>query len=170
MSTLQQTSKQYFKSLHILFWAMVIAQLMVALVAVFVVQESDMDERAGALKNLFLVVVPLLVAASVTGAVLVFRKLVNNLKLKPGLIGKMTGYRTALMVRFALLEGATLIAIAVFLVTGYWLVLAMAGLMIVFFFTYRPSPERAALDLELNTNERIKIEDQDAVIAEYQSR
>jgi hypothetical protein len=58
----------------------------------------------------------------------------------------------------------------VYLVTGYWLFLLIAGLMVLIFLILKPTIERAVNELELNANERLKIENPNAVIAEIQTR
>jgi hypothetical protein len=142
---------------------------MFAVVTVFLVQKNEMAESVKELKDIFIYIVPVLIILSLVGARWYFQKAVSALKNNTDLMGKMTGYRSASIARFALLEGPSLFSIVIFLVTGYWFFLGMAGLMIIVFLIHKPSREKAANDLELSASERLKIEDPDTIIAEFQS-
>jgi len=170
MNTIQQTSKQYFRSLQIIYFTMIAGQIMFAVITFFLIHSKSIDKGAQELKEIFVYIVPFFVIGSLVGGNVFFRKMMNTYRSSDDLIKKMTGYRSALIVRYALLEGSTLFSIIVYLVTGYWLFLLIAGLMVLIFLILKPTIERAVTELELNANERLKIENPNAVIAEIQTR
>ena len=57
------------------------------------------------------------------------------------------------MVRYALLEGPSIFAIVVYLVTGDTVFILLAAFIVLYFLTIRPNKEKAVSDLDLDTNE-----------------
>lgn len=73
---------------------------------------------------------------------------------------KLTAYRAAAIMRFALVEGAVLIClIGYFFLTANYALLVLAGLGVAIFSTYFPGRNRVVNDLDLTPNEEMKLDE-----------
>jgi hypothetical protein len=168
MEVKAQTSREYFRSLQIVFYALIAGQLIFAMIALSLRQTGSIDIVDG-LDDVFLFIVPLFIIGGVTGSWLFSRNRIKASILKTSLVEKMSDYRAIMIIRYALLEGPTFLAIIVFLMTGNLLFLGMAGIVIIIFLVLRPSPQRAVKDLQLNPVEEQSVLDPDKAIAEIKS-
>ena len=121
------------------------------------------------LREIFLVIVPLIVIGGFLSSRFIFKARLNTIKNQDNLIVKMTDYRGTLIIKYALLEGPSFFSIVVFLLTGDYLFLGLSGLIIVYFFFIRPTSEAAVNDLELSIMEVQYINDPDCEIAEIKN-
>ena len=63
---------------------------------------------------------------------------------------KLNDYRSANLMRWAIMEFATLFCIILFFLTGNYSILFVAAVMMVLFFTARPSSGKAVADLHIS--------------------
>jgi MFS family permease len=164
MDNVKQTSKEYFKALQVIYFALIAGQIIFGLIAFFLNQEAGFYSEDPQLRSIFIFIVPVFVIGGFMASKIFFKKRVEEAKNKTSLIEKMSYYRAALILRYAFLEGPTFLSIIVYLLTNNWYFLVIAGFMIVIFFTIMPTSERASNELELNKNERQIILDADGVI------
>jgi len=165
MST-KQTSREYFRSLVIIYYALIAGQLFFCLIAFFLHQTGNLDLGAKELTDIFIFIVPLFVIGGFFGSKIVFKNRLKAAKDQTNLFAKMTDYRGALVVRYALLEGPSFFAIIVYLLTGNLLFLGMSLLIIAYFFIIRPTSGDAITDLELSIIEEQLVNDPNSEIAE----
>lgn len=165
MST-KQTSRDYFRSLLIVYYALIAGQVFFALVSFYLQKMGMMDAGIKELRDIFLIIIPLFVVGGFLGSRVMFKTRLNAIKSQDNLISKMTAYRGALIIKYALLEGPSFFAIVVFLLTGDYLFLGLSGLIIFYFFLIRPTSDAAGNDLELSIMEVQFINDPDCEIAE----
>jgi len=78
----------------------------------------------------------------------------NALKDEPGLSKKLADYRSALIVRWALVEGPSFFAIVSYLLTGNYLLLGFAIILIAIFILIMPSSSKLDSDLELSWQDK----------------
>ncbi len=83
---------------------------------------------------------------------------------------KLEAYRSVSIIKYALLEGTAFFAIITYLLTGEYLLLGFAVMMMFLFATYYPSKEKLVSELELNRAEQAILEDPTAVVAEVVKR
>ena len=83
---------------------------------------------------------------------------------------KLIDYRSALIVRYALLEGPSFFAIVVYMFTGELMFLGMAVLIILIFLFISPSVEKAGNDLELGQKEKQMLADPNSVVDEIKTK
>jgi protein-S-isoprenylcysteine O-methyltransferase Ste14 len=74
------------------------------------------------------------------------------------LLSKLTLYQTAFIIRCALLEGASLFNVGCYLLTGNFLFLLIAIVIILYFITLRPTIDKATEELNLTYEEKLEIE------------
>jgi len=169
MNSLPQTSKEYFKAMQIVYYALIAGQVLFALLSFYLIRTGSFDGEQSELRNIFIYIVPVFVVGGLFGSNIMFKKALAEAKRKPRLVDKMAYYRSALIIRYALLEGPSFFGIVVYLITGDYLFLGMSGLIIAVFFTLKPGPDRAVNDLELSSDETHTITDPEGMIAELTS-
>lgn len=164
METKPQTSREYFKTMQIIYYALIAGQVSFALIALFLHQMIGLDTGLNELRIIFLYIVPIFIVGGYLSSRILFKNSLKTAKSKSSLVEKMADYRAALIVRYALLEGPSFLAIVVYLITGDFSFLVMAVFIIVIFFTIKPTRENAVNDLELNPAEEQAILDLDRII------
>ncbi|MFK7921093.1 MAG: hypothetical protein AB8H47_04010 [Bacteroidia bacterium] len=163
------TSKAYFTSLSILFYAMAAGQLIFAIVAFFVIGQGTMGPEDAELGQLFLIIaVGLVLMTQVASRFLVNKRLEDIRKLD--FRSKMIQYRALFILRIALLEGPALFCLLTYLVTGYLWLLVLGMGMLLLFLTYYPSINKVVNELELSPSERSQVENPEAIIADNLSK
>ena len=170
MNTTQQTVKSYFLALQIVFYALIAGQLIFAFLTFYLIRLGLFDGEQAELRNIFIFIVPVFVIGGLFISHLLFKSFLNNAKGKISLYEKLTYYRSALIIRYALLEGPSFFAIVVYLLTGDYLFLGMSGLIVLVFFTLKPSVERAINDLELNSEETRRINNSISLINDFSEK
>jgi hypothetical protein len=113
----------------------------------------------------FPILTPALVIAGYACSKLVFKRSLDKLNYKNDLITKMQGYRRALITKYIFLTLSSLLSTATSLVTGGMTFLALSLLMILLLFREKPSPIKAARDLQLHSENAQIISNRDKIIA-----
>ncbi len=156
MQTQAQTSQDYFKSLTIIHTALLLGQIIFGIAACYLVLNEYLNGNYG-LYDIFQFVVPLFVIGSIWGSSQFMKSRLENIRGKSKLEEKLGYYRATLIIKFALLEGASLFALICFFITADYFLLALAGLTIAIFFINKPTRDKIVADLDLNYEERVMI-------------
>ncbi|MBK8555614.1 MAG: hypothetical protein IPL65_07520 [Lewinellaceae bacterium] len=159
---MEQNGKQFLQSLSVLFYSLLGGQLLVGLVLYFFfppVPEAGPDD-------VFQFVLPVVLVSCIGLSLLLAPKRIAMAKEAQTLEAKLLGYRSAWVMRWALVEGGTLLClVGYFFVSGNILFLVMAGVGIVFFGTQLPpSSDRLVSDLALSSQERSRLEDPNEIV------
>ncbi len=156
------TSKQYFTSLTVIHAALVLGQLLFAIISFYLNQ--SIEEIKDEAELLTIILVPTLIGSGIImGSILAQNKL-NKIKKEASLGSKLQAYRTILITKFALVEGPVLFGIVQYLITGnyYFLLFAAAG--IVYMIYIRPTKTETISNLKLSTVEENQLSDPDEII------
>ncbi|MGE4288291.1 MAG: hypothetical protein AB7E36_06350 [Salinivirgaceae bacterium] len=159
-----QTSKQYFRTLNVIHYALLAGQLVFAGTVLYLAYGKT--QLVDSPKGIFIYVVPLIALLAVLLSQAIYRFRIKKLKSYNSLIPKMTEYQSIFIIRLALIEGASLFAIVVYLLTVEAIFIAIGVLLIVYFVLLRPTRIKIAMDLELNASDKMKLEQADALIAD----
>ncbi len=163
METIKMTSGAYFKSIKIVHLALVIGVVFFTLISVFL-QFNGFGTVGHELTNILLIVVPIIALVGVFASAFLFKKKLNGINGRSNLKEKMEDYRSALIVKLALIEGPSFFTIIAFLLTGNYIFLGIAVMLIIVFLIYKPSQTKFINDLELTNKELDLINNADAVI------
>lgn len=153
MDHIKQTSETYFRSLLIVFYALIIGQVFFGLISFFLVSTNNLKSEGADLSSVFIFIIPVFALGGFISSNLIYRNRLKAIDRKSGLMIKLTDYRAALVVRYALLEGPSLFAIVVYLVTGNAIFILLAASIVLYFLTLRPNREKAIRDLDLDAKE-----------------
>ncbi len=105
--------------------------------------------------------------AAIAGLILsdfLFKKLLKALESKNGLLGKLRGYQSAVLVKYALIEGPALLAVISAFMSGNLAYLAIGALLIFYFVLQRPTMLKVGSDLKLSGELKSQFEKQDEPI------
>jgi hypothetical protein len=156
------TPEGFLKSISIIHLALLAGQVIFGIVAY--AQSGKIYFGIHNMDSVFIYIVPLVAIGGFMGGYLTFKKQLADIRNKKSLGEKVMAYQTALIIRYALLEGPSLLAIVTYMEDGNLFFLAIAGLLMLYFLFLRPTMEKVENDLDLNFTERIEFLDKDEEI------
>lgn len=141
-------SKTYLRANSILHFALLAGQIMLAIVFITLTGKTEIILNSEG--DLFFILVPAsaLVAIFISG--FMFKKLLVQANSKSSLSEKLGLYRPALLVRFAILEGASLFGIVAYFLNANLFYVFVSAFVMAYFFTLRPTKEKLEVDLQLD--------------------
>lgn len=154
----QQNFKQYFSILRLLHLSMMAAVIIFGLITHFVlipVQDFKPNDYAALFINIAAVYLAIAVALSYW----LFGLRVQAAKQQNSLSDKLNTYRAATIIRFALIEGALLLTVVFYLLTGNLVLLGIAGVGLVVLALLHPNPVKLKVDLDLSPTDLARLED-----------
>jgi len=145
----------FFQTISVIHLAMIIGQLAFGITAFYLTNSTLIDLKPDG--DPFFYVVSLLIIFGVLGGSFIFKQQVAKLAGKQLLIEKTQGYQTALIIRFALAEGASLFGIVSYMDRGNLFYLILAGVNVLYFLWIRPTKSKAEDDLNLSYEDKIAL-------------
>ena len=94
-----------------------------------------------------------------------YKKQVIDIRNKYNLSNKLNAYRSIVIIRDALFEFPSLLAVISFMLTGEMLFLALTGSLITLFVYVRPTKDRVIRDLQLSSAETNLVNDDNSIVA-----
>lgn len=147
-----QTTNAY-KSLQIIFYALLAGQVLFLLIAIFLVKEKIFTSARNDLENIFLPLVVILALLCMISGSRIFKARMQKLGDTRSITERLSEYRAICLVRWALLEGPCLFAIICFLLTANYLFVLIAILLLFFFCIISPVKTKVAMDMGISTDE-----------------
>jgi hypothetical protein len=151
----QLNPKGAFKASQIIHLALLAGQSLFAGIALFLKKQTTLNTSKD---TQFLVIAVIL---SITGFFvgnLMYKRIIATTTKKETLTDKMPVYQSALITRYALLEGASLFSIVSYFITANFIFLIIAGVIIAYFITLRPTIDTVAEELSLTYEEKLELE------------
>lgn len=164
MESDKQLSKDYFKSLQIIHFALMTGILFFAIISFVVVTQGFEVSGLEDIESILAVFVPVFLIIGLVSGNFLYKLKINEAKVKSSLWEKLTIYRGAFIIKLALAEGPAFFSVVIYLITGKSVYLALTGLLLIVFAVYKPSREKLITDLELNYVDRQIMEDPEGVI------
>lgn len=161
------TSKSYFTALLLIHAALLFGQILPILVFYFLNKEKPAVTGIAATGQMWVYIVGAITIGSILVSSQIFGTQLQKVRGMTNLQEKLAAYRSALIVRYALLEVPSLIAAVGYFLTNNLLLLLFASMTLILFLMYRPSKERAVSDLELDMEETALLNNPDAVVTEW---
>jgi len=158
METQTLTVGNYFKANIIIHVAMVMGLVFFLLVS-FLLQKNSFGTIGGNLSKSAVYITPIIALIGLFGSASLFKRKLNGCRTKQHLNEKLTEYRSALILKFAIIEGTTFILIIFYFLTGEFIILSAAGLLIIVFTTYIPTKAKLINDLALSFTDRQILDD-----------
>lgn len=155
---------QYFRSLQILFAALLAGQIIVCTVLYFLYQPQEgvsPFQQEWVLKTWPFILVALMVLGFFLN-----RRILASASEKNHLSDKLATYRVASIQKWAMTEGGTLISALLFFETGHQQYLNLAGVAIAYFATQFPLRQHLTEVLNLSANDQMTLDDPNAAVFE----
>lgn len=159
-----QTSQQYSMALTVIHGALLMGIVMFSGVAWFVNQNSPMNMGDTQELQIFQMLLPFFVVASIGGTMYLGWKRLPKIKEQETLSKKLISYRNLLITSYALLEGAAMLILAYYLMTGNMTALGLAAIIVFYFFIERPTLSKTIRVLELTAVEKKKLSTPDEIV------
>lgn len=148
---------QYVKTGQILFSALVFGQLMFMLVVIYLVQIQGIRYNGNELNEMYLYAAPIITVFCLIFGFTLYKGKLKKIKEKKHLYEKLADYRSAQILRWALLEGASFFSIMAFLLTSNYLFIMIVGLIIGTFVLTIPSRMKFDSELDLSWEEKNQL-------------
>ncbi|HRQ29753.1 MAG TPA: hypothetical protein PLU49_06730 [Saprospiraceae bacterium] len=165
MITLKQTVGQYFRALTTMYLALLAGQIVLFVIFLYL-NLTDHSRQPDPIGGILKYLVAILVINGFVVGQLIYKKRLIKLKSLDDLAAKLEGYRGAMIMRLALLEGPSLLTLVLYFLTADLFFIMMAGFIIFIFLFFIPSRDKISRELELSSAEKMKIENPDALINE----
>jgi hypothetical protein len=146
----------YFSTLNILFFAFLAGQTIYFFVGLFTIQSGNIGEFGG-LNSIFMFVTPVVVLSSILGSKFIYTKQVTEFDKSLSLENKLVAYRTANIIKLALLESANIFNITIMIITANYFFAALFIVIIILFFFNRPTKEKFIMDFEVSSDDALKL-------------
>ncbi|MDY0102567.1 MAG: hypothetical protein RBS07_06475 [Lentimicrobium sp.] len=138
--------KEFQKSLAIVFFALLAGQVIFALVSLGLVSQG-MIPAEPQLRNIGLIVIPFLVFFGFMGSRLIGSRMLMKARMALDTEDKFNQYRSAFILRLALLETPGFFAIVAFMLTGERIFLGFLSILLFYFVTLFPSESKIIAEL-----------------------
>jgi len=146
--------RSYFQTLNILFFGLVMGPAMLAIVAMVLIQTGSFTPLPNEMLGIvFGTAVPAVGIGAFYASKILFEKRMPAVIALPTLEEKLEGYRTELILKYALLESPAIFAFLAYLLTGTMLFFAIGAAMLAFMLMVRPTRDSAVMHLALGGEE-----------------
>lgn len=153
--------KQFFKSVKIIHFAMMTGILFFGIIAFILNYSCGQFIENKELENVLLLVVVVFLLAEVIGSNFIFKYQLKECYKQTALKDKLLCYRSALIVRIAMIEGVSFFVIIAYVLTGNFLFLVFLVLLLFIFLLFMPTLEKTRTDLKLNYDEEKQMYNDD---------
>lgn len=151
----------YLKGLLMVFSALLIGLVTFALMAVWLNNYTEFNVGLSEMNNIFLVILLTIGVGCYAASKMLFKKQIETAKRNLDLKSKLVEYRSALVMKYALIEAPAFTGIVFYMLTNDYLMLSFSGVLIVLFYFNKPSKETIARELELNIGEIERLDHTD---------
>ncbi len=162
------TTRAYFRTLRILHLALIMGQVVFAMM-VFVIKLVSISETVSLtpeLQDLLRYILPGLALLGTGLSWLLFSSRIKALKELTDPAAQYTGYRSACVLRYAILEAPSLIALVGFTLSNDYTFMAIPALIILVFILIRPTKAALISHLQPGYEQQLLLEDPAAVLYE----
>jgi hypothetical protein len=134
------------------------------IVSVVVNPGDDLTYSIQDIEETLLIVMVIICLGGITLGKLIPRALIQKIKIEADVTEKLKVYISAFILKLAMLEVPTLLAIVFFFIEGNLIYVAIAALMIVIFMFNRPTLYKISNELQLNHQERMTLNNLDSAV------
>ncbi|HMN91380.1 MAG TPA: hypothetical protein PKD70_11875 [Saprospiraceae bacterium] len=159
------TSKSYLNLLTVLHASLIMGQLLFLVLIYFLInagKEPLPGVAASAQTEVY--IIGSIMIMCVLASSQIFGMRVRHLQTRSELSEKLNGYRTIFIVRLALLEAPSLLAMVFYMISNNLLLLLFSGMIILLQLILRPTKYRIKQDLALSPAEQALLDNPDAAL------
>lgn len=157
------TPKTFLKSFSTLYYCIFASILLMALYVFS--QQSNAVLDLSPENDIFFYIVPTIAIAGFFGSNLIFKTYLNSLTIHNSLKSKLTGYQTASLLKYALIEGPAFLAMVIFMSERNLYYMIIAGILLGYFLMLRPSIDKISNGLNLSNKHRGMLYKEDEILS-----
>ena len=150
---MNEIQKSQFKSLDFIFISFLSSQLL-AVFTIYFIKSNNFQFNFEIDSNFIKIVVMLLNITAIILSKTFYSILIKRIKVDESLDKKITSFRTVSIFRLSFVESVNLINVLAYLFTGDYLILIIFFIMLILFFTYRPTTRLLIKDFNLSNDEK----------------
>ncbi|MEO6681744.1 MAG: hypothetical protein ABIN48_02875 [Ginsengibacter sp.] len=155
---MEPTPPPQVKNLLVLHFALFAGQIIFVVLATVLVVLQLFPAVLGKYGAEMILLSALIEVIAIALARILFKRKLKKINTHPATLSeKLVAYRSANITRWAILEGAALITLVIFLLTNQWLILIIILALLFIFYTTRPTAPNIATDLNVNEQEILKL-------------
>ncbi|MHB8208697.1 hypothetical protein [Mucilaginibacter sp.] len=159
---LQVTPKTFLRTISIIHVALILGIVMFCAVTYSI--NSSRNTFSYNINDPFTYVSLILAIGGFTAGFFLFKNQLVKVQNQATLKGKLSVYQSALIQRFALLEGPAMFAVVAYELSANLYFLIIAGLIILYFVTLRPTKDKIETGLNLSYDDKITFDSEDTQI------
>lgn len=156
------TVKDYFRANTIVHFSLIVGLVFFMLVSFFLNLSGEI--QIPEVHEIFKIVAPSVVLLAFIVSKMIYRQKIASLQEIPSITDKLNKFRSLMIIRNAILEGAGFLSIIGYMLTGNLLYAGLGLLVIFYMLILFPSKQRVITDLQLNTKEEDFINNPDSVL------
>ena len=157
------TPKGFLKTISILFLGLLAGPLIFGIFTYSTIKETKIDYSDT--NDIFLFLVPLVAISGILVGNILFKEQIDKLKNKDSLREKLSGFQTASIIKYALLEGPAFLGIVAFNDNGNLLYLIISGILILYLISQRPTNDIIETTLNFTNEQQNQFNQREQIIA-----
>lgn len=144
--------KSQMRITNTIYYSLVIGMLLFFVVVIVFIQGKNLPSGES-IDKIFIIIVPVFGLIMMFISRMIYNLMISKYEAGSGLVQKISYYRTAKIVSWAMIESACLFAIVATMLTSNYLYVAVFIFLFGFFFLMKPSKESLIRDMRLNSDE-----------------
>ena len=144
--------KNQLRVTNTIYYSLITGLLLFFIVVMVFIQDND-PTAGKELDNIFTFLVPIFGLMMMFISRMIYNQMILKFDSAANLLQKISHYRTAKIVSWAMIEGACFFALVATMLTSNYLYVAVYIFLIGYFFLMRPSKESLVRDMRLNSEE-----------------
>jgi hypothetical protein len=159
------TSKQYFKTLSIIYYTFIVGQILLIIIAFTSQYFMEKIITSYKIQGMITILMSFLGVLGFFAGKFLFKNDLKKISAEASTEQKMQSYKSALIKKYSMLEFISLCAAIATFLTGENIFLTFSLIIVLLFFIDKPSAIRAAKDLALSPEDSLRIQKPDEMIA-----
>lgn len=159
MATFIQTSGGFLRTLKVTYWSLFAGQFIFATVTFIINFHYPVEYGEFHPNDIFSYIVPMLVLSGSVGGHFISKSAIDKAKNKPSFKQKLESYKSALVIRYAMLEGPNLFCLVAYLLTSNLIFMYIAVAVMVYYLMSYPKTSNLMNELDLSSAEIDQLND-----------
>jgi hypothetical protein len=160
------SNAEYFRTNVIVYWALILGVIMANAVIVFMFLNETIDNMFAEINFPVAAIALGVTIVSIFLSRMLFRKRMEAIQVLTKLAEKMSAYKAALMIKYALIEFPAFVCIILFAISNEVLIMGIALVIIGYYLSERPTRLKCYADLCLDEKEKMQLDNPEGRICE----
>ncbi|HZH87077.1 MAG TPA: hypothetical protein VFD77_07160 [Brumimicrobium sp.] len=156
------TPKVFMRNINTIYMVLFMSMMVFGSFTLFNTVAWDADFPPS--EDVFLIIVPIIFFIGVVLGRILYKRKLDNLANVSLLKDKLQGLKTALIIKFALVEGPFLIGLVAAFSTSNIFYMMSSGTLVMYFLTLKPTKSKIIKDLDLNKELILQFNDDNQIL------